>query len=316
MEQRTKYVLIGLGLLAAGTGAYFWYKQKEKGPQKTADDFKDDLEEGKFNELPAPKPKPSKVPSGYKPAPANSVFPLKRKSKGTLVKDVQNALIKHYGSDSLPKYGPDGFYGEEMETALAKYGISSTIDAPLYAKIITGKAGNKAPKADKKDDKKPAKTVLLDDTIADLIYSGIIQKNISTVLRGLWKIKNVTHYIKVNEKFKQKEFDYVSKTIPTALSDAFPFDPERKKYRAQLYTIGLKWRNNKWALAGFLTGLEDRLVTIKRAKIWDAKGKALFVPAQTLIGLFVRAKNGLTEFETLEGRHLFVETTSIKYHHD
>lgn len=84
---------------------------------------------------------------------------------------------------------------------------------------------------------------------------------------------------------------------------------------AQLYRIGLKWRNEQWALAG--PGLfANELVTIRKAKIWDNRGYYLIVPAGTIIGSFVMAKNGLTQFRTIDNRNLFVETTALKYRHD
>jgi len=313
MEKRTKFLLIGSGVVAV-VGGYFLYKHltKDASP-KSISDFEDAVNE---NKLPAPStsaPKPAKAPSSYKPAPANSTFPLKRKSKGTLVKDVQAALMKKYGGAILPKYGADGYYGEEMQVALTKSGIELTIDSDLYAKIIAGTAGNKAVGS-----KEPPKAATESaDTIADLLYSGLDQRNIATTLRALGKITNVTHYIKINEKFKTKRVNGgVRMTIATALGRTFMFDPERTKYRAQLYRIGLKWRNDKWALAGTFGEVSNRLVTIKRAKIWDNSGNHLTVPKATIVGSFVAANNGLTEFLTLDGRRLFIDTKSISYHHD
>src|SRR3989338_1453419 len=103
-------------------------------------------------------------------------------------------------------------------------------------------------------------------------------------------------------------------TIPTALDRVFPVNPERNKYRAQLYTIGLKWRNDKWALAGLSGAPSGRLITIERAKVWNATGKFMIVPRATIIGTFISARNGLTEFQTLDGKQLYINTTQIKYH--
>jgi hypothetical protein len=315
MERRTKFVLIGLGVVAIGTGGYFLYKNLTKDKDSaTGDEFKDSLiEEAKTDYTPPAKP--AKTTKGYKPKPANATLPFKKYAKGTLVKDVQTALIKQYGGGILPKYGADGFYGTEMENALLSKGLPTTIDQSTYGKLIKGNASSDK-KDDPKDTKKPSTPSISNDSIADLLYSGVMQSNILTVLRGLWKIKNITHYIKVNEKFKDMRINGVRNTIPTALSNAFPFDPNRKKYRAQLYRIGLKWKENQWALAGFEGQLNNRLITVQRTKVWDAKGNNIVVPSSTVVGAFIKAQNGLTEFETLEGRRLYINTNAIRYHHD
>ena len=314
MENRTKYLLMGFGVIALGTGGYFLYKHFSKtGSQSATDDFKEALEDHKIPapSLPAPKPK---APSGYKPKPATTTFPLILHSKGSLVKSVQTALMKKYPG-VLPKYKDDGYYGTELQDTLVSKGLSTIIDKELYDKILAGKVGTDPKGADNKTNSTDAK--LGHESIADLLYSGIAQKNIDTCLRALWKIKNVQQYIQVNEVFKTKRIDGgVRKTVATALSHAFPSDPNRKKYRAQLYTIGLKWRNEQWALAGTIGQIENRLVTIKSSKIWDNSGNSFPVPTATIIGSFISAKNGLTEFLTLDGRHLFIDTTSIQYHHD
>ncbi|WP_343636283.1 hypothetical protein [Fluviicola sp.] len=306
MEKGTKYLLIGAGVLALGTGGYFLYQHlTKKGTQEAVDDFTEKVED---NQLPTGSGKP-KIPSGYKPKPATTTFPIKMKSKGALVKNVQSALLKKY-PEALPKYGADGYFGKELQTALTKHGISTTIDKELYDQILSGKAFKGSGNDDSNE------TPLSPDSIADLLYSGIIQTNIDTCLRALWKIKGVKGYTKVNEVFKTKRIDGVRKTIATALSHAFPDDPERKKYRAQLYTIGLKWRNDQWALSGLSAEPENRLITVKRTKIWDNTGNFLMIPNGTIIGTLLSAKNGLTEFLTIDGRNLFVDTTAIRYHHD
>lgn len=316
MESKTKYVLIGLGVVALGAGGYFLYKKLKDEESKASDDFKDAVIEESKNDY-NPPVKPYKAPKGYKPKPANASLPFKKYAKGTLVKDVQTALIKQYGGGILPKYGADGYYGNELEKALISKGLPTTIDQNTYGKLLKGSSTSPSPKKDdKKTSKKPNTPWVSEASIADLLYSGVMQSNIDTVLRGLWKIKNVNHYIKVNEKFKDMRIDGVRKTIPTALADAFMFDPNRKKYRAQLYRIGLKWKEDQWALAGLLGYKPNRLITIKRAKVWDSKGNNLTVPTATIIGSFIKGANGLTEFETMDGKRLYVNTNSIRYHHD
>jgi hypothetical protein len=309
MDTKNKKLLIGFTVVAVGAGGYFLYKHlKKKGSLKIADAFRESVQQ---DTLPAPAAaKPASTPSGYKPKPANSTLPLKRGSKGILVKDVQTALVKQYGGSILPKYGADGYYGQEMETALKSKGLSTTIDNDLYAKILASKssAEPQSQQPTQAADMSPA-------TIASLLHGAILSGDVTKALEALWKIKNVTHYIKVNEKFKETRL-IVSKTIVTALLDRFTSETNRTKIKAQLYRIGLKYNGSKWSLSGAMGAVSNRLITIQRAKIWDNSGKTMSVPNNTIIGTFIDANNGLTEFQTLDGKRLFIQTTAISYHHD
>jgi len=319
MEPRTKYILYGLAIIAVGAGGYYLItRNNAKKDEKKIDDFEEDVKQGNMpaptststpSSLPASAPSKPKLP--YKPKPANSTFPLKRGSKGTLVKDIQTALVKKHGGSILPKYGADGYYGGEMESALVSKGLPTTIDSDDYGKIIAGKAGN--PSGENKGKKPSTGTGLTPNSTADLIYAGVMQINIDTALRGLFQIGSVNEYIKVNEKFKKKEINGVRKTIVTALSHAFPREPERTKYRAQLYRIGLKWRNDQWELSG-LYGAEGRhVMSIRKTKVWQASGVSMSVPAYTILGTYRRSRNGLTEFKSVDGRILYVQTMYVKY---
>lgn len=314
MEAKTKYLLLGAGVLAVG--GYLYYQNYIKNSDSTDNESSDDTPQVETSITDYSPPAPPKQQGSYhKPKPSNSSLPLKYGSRGTLVKDVQLALIKKHGGDILPKFGADGYFGDEMVTALRSVGLPTLIDYKTYGDIIKGKSeNNKEKESDKK--KKPEKkdNSYSDEIIADLLYSGISQRSIDTALRGLWKIKNMLHYVKVNEKFKLKRIGGgVKKTIVTALSHAFPFDPNRAKYRAQLYRIGLKWRNDKWALAGIA---QNRLITIKQTKVLDAQGQSMIVPTNTIIGEFIEAKNGLTEFKTVDGKTLYTDTNAISFYHD
>lgn len=307
MDTKTKYLLIGVGVIAAGAGGYFLYKYYNKRSENTIEDFTDAIENNQIPSFSSSSSVPKKPSANSS---NSSGFPLKMKSRGSKVKALQAALIKKYPG-VLPKYQDDGVFGDELRDTLIAKGLPTEIDKDLYEKIIAGNFGDKPAKPDNgTDNLGPA-------SIADLMYSGIIQKSIDTCLRALFKIGDVKEYIKVNEVFKTKKIKGETLTIVTALSHVFPSGENRRKYRSQLFRIGLKWhdKTNKWTLSGF-GEIPNQLTTIKRAKIWDAKGNSLFVPTGTIIGSFLMAKNGLTQFQTLDGRNLFVETTSIKYHHD
>ena len=83
--------------------------------------------------------------------PVSSSFPLKKGSRGTLVKQVQTLLMK-LDSKNLPKFGADGSFGTETETAIQKELGKKTIDSQAdidalqkkYNDRIVGFAATKA----------------------------------------------------------------------------------------------------------------------------------------------------------------------------
>jgi hypothetical protein len=317
MEQKTKVLLwVGGGAIAIVGGYLLYDKFKHDSKKNLGDDIDNLIASG--GALPAPSSSltTSKPSGGSKPkktAVAYNVFPLKYGSKGTTVRDLQTALNKHYGT----KIDVDGDWGDQTRDALKAKGLPTTIDVQALAKITAGTYGKKADsgsnkKDEKKDDKKPS---VSHAQIALDLERALEINDINGTIRALSKIKGIMNYIKVNEKFKNRNVgNYNKATIPTALNRVFPEDPERKRYRSQLYTIGLKWKNDKWALAGFSGTPSGRLITIERAKVWNATGKFMVVPRSTIIGTFISARNGLTEFQTLDGKQLYINTTQIKYH--
>ncbi len=319
MEQKTKVLLwVGGGVVAVVGGYLLYNKIKHDSKKNLGEDIDDLIASGAA--LPAPAAsstasKPSGSSKPKKPAIAYNVFPLKYGSKGTTVRDLQTALNKHYGA----KISVDGDWGNQTRDALKANGLPSTIDVQILAKITAGTYGKKQDsESDKKDDKKEKdekKPAVQHAQIALDLERALEINDVMGTIRALSKIKGILNYIQVNEKFKNRNVgNYNKATIPTALDRVFPVNPERNKYRAQLYTIGLKWRNDKWALAGLSGAPSGRLITIERAKVWNATGKFMIVPRATIIGTFISARNGLTEFQTLDGKQLYINTTQIKYH--
>ena len=150
------------------------------------------------------------------------------------------------------------------------------------------------------------------ETVADSIYRGIVSKDLDKVLKGLFRITDTEEYKKVNELIKEKQPEPgTAKGISTLLSKAFPEDPLRSKYRAQLFRIGLKWGAKGW----MLSGIEEReLIANQDAVIWDNSGNCFSVPYGAFIGTLIREQNGITTFQSSDGRPYFIHTTSIKNH--
>ena len=123
-KRKKKIILISIGTTATGILSYFgwqwWKSRKAKKEQE-----KESADESSY-QLPSPPRKSSFLPSS---APQrNDDFPLKKGSKGSKVKTLQQALIAKYGKDTLPKYGADGDFGTEMVNALKKLNLSEEID--------------------------------------------------------------------------------------------------------------------------------------------------------------------------------------------
>jgi hypothetical protein len=130
---------------------------------------------------------------------------------------------------------------------------------------------------------------------------------------ALKQIKNVSGYTAVNTIFKKTRINFVRKTLVTALLDRFNSSSKKKQINAELYRIGLKYDGSQWALSGFYGLGIDQLITIEPTHIWDDEGRKMNVPIATILGEYLDANNGVTEFETLDRRRLFVKTTSISY---
>lgn len=320
MEAKTKkYLLWGLGAVAVGTGGYFLFKYlQDKKNEQSADDFKEQVSEGSVD-VPhtnsssfLPSPKPSHKPVVY------NQFPLKYGSKGTLVRDIQNALNKKYGA----KIDVDGDWKGQTENALIAKGLPTTIDNQVYAKIITGTYGKNNSKPSSGDTKKPDKNQKPSNStssaaIAKLLHTAIEKDDVFSAVNVLKKIKDKAKYKTVNEEFKKTKYwtfmdGYVSRTVVNAMLDQFTSAEYKKKINAELYRIGLKYDGTKWSLSGLLAGTQ-RLISVQPTVVWDYKGRRLSVPRSTILGTFIRAKNGITEFETLDGRILYTNTITIRY---
>jgi len=78
---------------------------------------------------PAPPPKKDETnTTTTTTTPVSTAFPLKKGSRGSLVRQVQTLLIK-LDSKNLPKFGADGSFGSETEAALQKELGKKTIDS-------------------------------------------------------------------------------------------------------------------------------------------------------------------------------------------
>lgn len=316
MEAKTKYLLWGLGTVAVVTGGYFLFKHlQDKKDEKIVDDFKDLVEEETAPPTSTGSDSHSSAssvrkPSGSKPIIYNQ-FPLKYGSKGTLVRDIQTVLNKRYKAG----IDVDGDWKGQTETALKKFNLPTSFDSQGYAKFISGSTSVK--KDSDKSSKGKSNEYVSSKTIAKKLHDSISKDNVIQAIAALKLIKNKTKYNSVNDEFKKTKYmtfsdGYVSRTIVNAVLDKFGSAEYKKKLNAEFYRIGLKYDGSKWSLSGLIAGT-NQLITIQPAQVWDSKGHRMSVPRSTILGTFIQAKNGITEFETLDGRILYTNTIQIKY---
>lgn len=288
------YILIGLGVVAIGATAYYFITKN-----KTTEDFvSDDLDVSTTEE---------KTETHSSSGGSSSGFPLKKGSRGDLVKNIQQSLIQKYGVAILPKYGADGQWGTELDTALISKGYPTIIDADTFTKLITtgGTSTTTTPTADK-----PKFNPTL---LADNLRLAILDDNLSKALTSLSKIYTTKGYTMVNDEFKKTRIDGVRKTVVNALLSKFWEAAEKKKLNEQFYRIGLKYNGDQWSLSGIGQILCDQIKSISPTKVWNASGTAINVPKETILGEFIDGKDGVSKFKTMDGKILFTRTNCICY---
>ena len=289
-SNKVKFILIGLGVVAIGAGtAYYFYQKKKKSQSIIPAELLTEIEES--TTLPARTGSSS-----------SSGFPLKRGSKGELVKNIQEALIKKYGSGILPKFGADGYWGSEMDAALSSKNLPSIISADEFKKILT--AGSSSSTSSK------PKPKFNPSLIATNLRIAIIDDDLAKAKRVLGRIWTVKGYKKVNEIFKEKRIGGVRKTIVNALLTKFSSTSEKKALNAHFYRMGLKFNGSQWSLSGIA---EEQIKSIEDAKVWDSNGRSIKVPKNTILGCFLDAQKDVTSFQTLDDKILFTHTKCICY---
>jgi hypothetical protein len=279
------------------------------------------------------------------PTTVTSSFPLKKGSRGELVKNLQNAIIQYFPNEKpLPKYGADGQWGSEVEKFLTDHGLKTVIDNTTYTDYITGNfTGSKTinPNAPK-----TTATTITSDIANLIVPTSIVDKNVAlgyklydvakkgsltNVLTLLKYITNVAQYVSASKGFEMRawKIQLNSFFIPTAtrytlvngLLDAFTSSDDKTKLRAEFRRIGLKETvknsdpanyDSAWSLSG-LGDSHKNIRTTMRAVLTDGFNIRLEVPARTLLGQWLSSGNGYTRFRTHDGRDMYVRTNAVVF---
>lgn len=129
-NKKGKYILFGLGILAISGTAYYFIKKRRVGKSSlTQEDFLSDS-----NTVKDFTPTTTSITS-ITSSNSNNTYPLKRGSKGDLVRRIQLRMIHVYGKDVLPKYGADGIWGKELDSALKSKGFPTVVTEAMLKKI-------------------------------------------------------------------------------------------------------------------------------------------------------------------------------------
>ncbi len=225
--------------------------------------------------------------------PRNDDFPLKKGSKGEMVRQLQQALIDKYGRSVLPRYGADGDFGSETQNALKKQGLPTTVSETTFNVIVQGGSGSAS------------------DTqgLAQNLHDAAASKNINSVISLLKNIKNKNDYQQVSNSFINLRLNGVRQTLVNGLLSSFSSEDQKQKIRMEFIRMGLQYNGSKWSLSGF----DGKPVVTKEAtSVWVNPTQSIQVPALMVLGNEITQRLDYTLFEN-NNKYFLVKTTAIKY---
>lgn len=299
---KRKLLFWGLGTVATGILSYFgfqyWQKNHvagengnndapEKAPVKTTK---------KDTAAPSQKPKPNSNQAKQKTANTNaqagSGFPIKKGSKGDLVKNLQQSIIAKHGKSYLPK-GADGIFGSELVNALKKLNLPATIDETTYNVLVQQKELNAT-------------------ELAKSLYAAADKKDFKRIADLLKSIKSVPDYTSVNSSFKNFFLRGVRQTLVNGILGTFKDDKQKDSLRMAFVAMGLKYDGKKWSLSGIADN-QPLLITSKPTTVWKNPKTSVTVPANMVLGKEIAKRKKHTMFES-EGSYFIVESSDVNYY--
>lgn len=317
---KNSIILTSLAVGAAGILGYLgwqYYQKKRKASKNDGIDFNAIIKPSPVTKTPPgtspvypdiPLLPPTSLPP-FVPPPVNIVptrssntrtttttangFPLKKGSKGTLVKDLQQALIAKYGASILPKYGADGDFGSETITALKKKGLPTSLDETNYYVIVQGSS-----------------SVTDKTSLAGKFLKAAIEKDFNAIISLLKLLTTKEDYRQVSNEFSKSRLRDVRQTLVNGLLGTFSSESQKQQIRYEFIRMGLKYNGQKWSLDGLLDGRP--VVTIEPTNIWVNATQKVSVPAMVVLGPEVSRRLDYTMFEN-NGKYFLVGTKSIKY---
>lgn len=296
-QKKKKMIVTSLAVGATGILGYFGWQYLKKKKQAKSNDMNALI--NKINEpvITEPilsnstKPKAKKNIYTTPIVERNDDFPLKKGSKGEIVKKLQEALIAKYGKQTLPKYGADGDFGSETIKALSRLGLPTSITESTFNVLVQGSSS------------------LNPGALGKALYNATATKDFNKTLAVLKSVKTVDDYSAANEEFKQNRLNDVHQTIVNGLLNTFTTDSQKQKIRFEFLRIGLQFDGSKWSLSG-IDGLP--IVTTIPTTVWVNAKDSVKVPARMVLGNEVSKRLDYTLFEN-KGQHFLVQSKYVKY---
>jgi len=310
-----KYIIYGLGAGAVLGGGYLLYNylqdraMTQRGQSLTVNNI--------IPSLPAALPRTAR----------SSSFPLKRGSKGELVKQLQQGLLRlsgeaasHIRSTSIrPDGTPDGVFGSGTERALRAAGYSTSVSESSFSKIV----GSSMAATSK---------TMSSKAIADELIKAANSRNLFAALAALKQMQNTSDYLAVRSHFTNARVGGVRVTTPVNafLSVAFKNnEPAKVKIRAEFTRIGLKQSpSGTWTLSGLgeletLEELQQYLkdsqalnvaITRKPTMLRNGAGDYIIpaIPERTVVGYLANDHKGVAQIITENGVTVYAPSQNLK----
>jgi hypothetical protein len=297
-HRQKKIMIAAFAVGAAGILGYFGWQYLKKRKEQKSGDLDEVLKttiipDPSNNDLLTPNiPKPVAKPSaGSKTrASATSEFPLKKGSKGELVRQLQDTLITKYGKSILPKYGADGDFGTETVNALKKVGLPVSVSQSTFNVLVQGTG-----------------SVMDGATLGKELYAAASAKDFSKAMAVLKKMKGTDDYSVANEIFKASPLGVVRQTIVNGLLNTFTNESQKQQIRFEFLRMGLEYDGNKWSLSG-LNGFP--IITIVPTTVWINPVKGVKVPPRMVLGNEVCKRMDYTVFQN-RGKYFLVQSKCV-----
>jgi hypothetical protein len=301
-QGKAKKVLIWTtgGVVLAGLGwlGWKWYKSKSEDNERIVPDFSTQVPASELpltttTNLPSP-PSSYTPPSSGSQNAANSSFPIKRGSRGSNVKLLQQAINRLLKNR---KIGEDGIYGREVETALTELKQPLEFDEQRFRAFTASLSPGGAVPVN-------AKAVGL------LIYKYWDNADFIRSLAALKLLNSTSQYSEANEYFKSSQLPGGRVSIVTGLISKFTQENQRQLIRNEFLRIGLKLNSDgKWSLSGFDS--PTMLKTIRSTQLTYPTGEAVNVPANVVVGRKIGITGEYTVIRTAEGHSVSILTKDL-----
>lgn len=239
-------------------------------------------------------------------------FPLRKHSNGSRVKALQRALVRQHGN-VLPKYGADGWWGDELQGALEGAGWPTYYTRMTYeTKIGSAGSGSSGQGGSSGGSGGGGSITNYHDAAWNLHQAGK-KADWATANSILSRMKSVGDYLTIKTSFVTWNFrGLVSYTPLNAMFTAFP--SRRTELTNHFKRMGLRKKSNgQWTTSGLgnLPARRRRLRSTRETLVWTEDDFGIRMPADMLLGEEIRTKAGFTEFINGNGERFFVHTSDV-----